>query len=265
MGETMDIEKVRELFDDELRKNIEYPGAEREQLEHVTRFIWPRPGKSFVLWCDLDEANADEIISEQMAYFEQRNLPFEWKVFAHDRPSDLAERIEKRGLIPEEMEAIMVLDLEDIPEVLRTPITVDIRRLESPQELDGVISVLTAVWGGNFDWVHSRIGDHMRVPGYMSVYLGYHEDQPVSVAWTYFHDGHFASLWAGSTVESMRGQGFYKALLATRIQEAIQRGKRYVTVDTGPMSQPIVTRLGFRELTKSASLEWEGIKPDQPE
>jgi GNAT superfamily N-acetyltransferase len=54
-----------------------------------------------------------------------------------------------------------------------------------------------------------------------------------------------------------RGQGFYLALLAPRIEEAAARGYRFVTIDAGPMSRPIVERRGFREMATVQAVVWK--------
>ena len=43
-----------------------------------------------------------------------------------------------------------------------------------------------------------------------------------------------------------------------RVQEAIERGYRFLTIDTSPMSRPIVARHGFRLLTYARDCEWKG-------
>ncbi len=72
-----------------------------------------------------------------------------------------------------------------------------------------------------------------------------------------FYDGRspFASLWGGSTLASHRKRGFYTALLAVRVQEAIRRGARYLTIDASPMSRPIVARFGFVHLDHGLRLQ----------
>ena len=66
----------------------------------------------------------------------------------------------------------------------------------------------------------------------------------------------FASLWGGSTLPELRGRGLYTGLLAARLQEARARGARYLTVDAGPMSRPILERRGFRLLTHATACTW---------
>ena len=87
--------------------------------------------------------------------------------------------------------------------------------------------------------------------------MAYADDEPACVGWTYFHpNSHFASIWGGSTVETYRQRGLYTAVLARRVQEALDRGYHYVTMDASPMSQPIVVKNGFEILTYSQSCNW---------
>ena len=43
-----------------------------------------------------------------------------------------------------------------------------------------------------------------------------------------------------------------------REQEAIGRGYRFLTIDAGPMSRPIVAKHGFRQVTEAYACEWKG-------
>jgi len=250
------------LFDRHQRIDITFPDMQREAFPNLVRFTRPAPGMSFVLYHHLDEANADTVIQEQIAYFTAQGLPFEWKVYGHDTPSELGQRLEKHGFTPEEPESVMVLDVMTAPPSLREPLKADVRRLTAPDQLSEVIQVLEGVWGEDFSWVTDRLGSHMQVPGYLSVYIAYVEDQPACTGWTYFHaDNPFASLWGGSTLEAYRKQGLYTALLDSRLQEAQRRGVRHLTVDASPLSQPILQKNGFQVLTTAQGFEWKsGLK-----
>jgi GNAT superfamily N-acetyltransferase len=96
-------------------------------------------------------------------------------------------------------------------------------------------------------------------PEHESVYVAYSGDIPVSYARLTFRDNDpFAGLWGGSTLEAHRGKGFYTALLATRLQEARQRGVRYLRLDASDMSRPIVEKHGFGFVTATQPFHWHG-------
>ncbi len=256
-SEAMDIEKVLALYDREQRIEIEYPGMKKQVLPHVVRFLRPAPAMSFILYSQMDDSNAAAVIEEQVTFIKGRQQPFEWKIFSHDQPADLPQRLTAHGFESEEMDAVMVLDLSEAPGPLLQEPGADIRRITQRDELGDVITILEKVWGGNFSWVTHRLGDHLEIPGYLSIYVAYVDDEPACTGWTYFHpNSHFASIWGGSTVEEYRQNGLYTAVLARRVQEALARGYSYVTMDASPMSRPIVTKNGFEILTYSQSCKW---------
>ena len=45
-------------------------------------------------------------------------------LYHYDQPSDLRERLSSHGFMVEEAEAIMVLDLENAPEIFGSPFTI---------------------------------------------------------------------------------------------------------------------------------------------
>lgn len=245
----MDIPAVLALFDREERQEIEFPGTTKEITSHIVRFLRPAPGMNYILYSDLDEASADAVIDEQVAYFSRIKRPCNWKVFAHDRPADLVQRLAARGFEVDETDTVMVLDVAQAPDSLLSLSTANVRRLEQPSQLADVVAILESVWDENFSWVHERLGSHMAIPGYLSVYVAYVDDQPASAGWTYYNKKNFASLWGGSTIADYRGRGLYTSVLAARVREARRRKVPYLTIDAGHMSGPIVARHGFEVIT----------------
>jgi GNAT superfamily N-acetyltransferase len=99
---------------------------------------------------------------------------------------------------------------------------------------------------------------HLQFPGYLSIYAAYIENQPASVAWTYFPKGHFATLFGGSTLAAHRGKGLYTSLLAVRLKEIRERGYPFAVVEAGDMSRPIAVKNGFQHLTTVWDYQWQG-------
>jgi hypothetical protein len=255
----MDTQAVLALFDREQRIEIELPEARKEAFPNLVRFVRPAPGMNMVLYSHLDEMALDAAIERQIAYFEPMGQPFEWVVYDHDQPPALKERLIAHGFAPDEPAALMALDLRSPPPALLAPVTADVRRIARRDELEEVIAIEQQVWGGDFGWMRRRMGDHLEIPGYLSIYVAYIDRRPACTGWTYFHPGsQFAGLWGSSTVPEYRKRGLYTAVLAARTQEAIGRGYRFLTIEAGPMSRPIVAAHGFRLLTTTASYGWRG-------
>jgi GNAT superfamily N-acetyltransferase len=221
-----------ERYDREQRINANDPGLRREALAHVVRYIDLVGQSSVVLYSRLDAGSIDGAIAEQIAYFRGLGHEFEWKAFAHDRPADLVDRLRQHGFVIDEPEAIVVLDLEAAPARLFGP-TPAVKRVLDP------------------DAAPERIRWEMvNAPDRVSVYVAEVDGRRAAHGWARFpSNSAFASMWGGATVPELRNRGLYSQLVSARVQEARQRGYRYVTVDARAMSRPILERRGFRVLT----------------
>lgn len=253
-------EALLALYDQELRREISYSGMRREVTPSVIRHISQRGDEATILFSWLDAASADATIREQIAYFAELGLAFEWKAFAHDAPPDLTERLAAHGFeIETPPDAIMALDLQAAPGFLFAPITHDLRQIDDPAQMPSVITVQEAVWGQSRAWLAERLAADLAAdPTQLSVYVAYVDGVAASSAWIYFHPGtHFASLWGGSTLAAYRKRGLYRALLAVRAQLAHARGVRFLTVDASPMSRPILETCGFQLLTHAHACLWQ--------
>jgi GNAT superfamily N-acetyltransferase len=246
-------------YDKDLRLHIMYPEARKEITRDVVRFIRKAPGMNFVSFTFANEKKLHQVIHQEVEYFRPLEQPFTWKAYDHDLLPNLKNELVSHGFAPDDdPAAVMVLDVHNAPVIPHEPIPADIRRIETRAGLKDVIYVLDKVWGGHNAWVNDRLGRHLEIPGYLSVYTAYVHDEPASIAWTYFPRGQFATLFAGSTIAEFRKQGLYTSLLETRLKEIRERGYRYAVVEAGAMSKPIVAKHGFQHLTTVYDYEWKG-------
>jgi len=255
----MTNENLLVQYDKDLRIRIAYPEARKEITRDVVRIIRNAPGMNVVAFTFANESKLHDVIHREVNYFAPMQQPFTWKVYDHDLLPTLKDDLRSHGFQQDDDPAdVMVLDVRQSSAELLWPVKADIRRIKDVAGLQDVIHVLDNVWGGHNTWVHDRLGTHLKVRNYLSVYVAYVEEQPVSVAWTYFPHGQFATLFAGSTIEEYRNRGLYTSLLATRVQEIRRRGYEYAVVETGSMSRPIVAKHGFQHLTTVYDYEWKG-------
>ena len=256
----MNTSEMIALYNQDQRLEVEYPDMRREVTPNLVRHVdISRARQGTIIYSKLNEADADRIIREQVSYFESLGQNFEWKLYDYDQPLDLKERLASQGFDVEEAEAIMVLDLEDAPEILWQPVQHHVQRVTHPEKLSDVLTIQQQVWQEDFSWLGEYLGGTLsRYPEQMSVYVAYVDEQPASAAWTYFpKHSQFASLWGGSTVSGFREQGLYTALLAVRAQEAKARRVRYLTVDASDMSRPILEKFGFEMIAYSYPCHWK--------
>ena len=256
----MNAQQILALYDKEQRREVEFPNTQRETTPNVVRFIPTTEFETgFVLYSRLDAGNVDTVIAGEIARFQEAGSDFEWKYFTHDTPPDLKDRLAAAGFEIDEAEAIMALDIEAAPSILKQPVTHDIRQISTVDKLDEAMAVQREVWDSDFADLTQRLAfDLTHAPNLLKIYTAYVDSTPVSSAWIYFYPGsQFAGLWGGSTLAAYRKQGIYTAMLATRLQVAQKFGARFLTVDASPMSRPILERVGFSLLTMSYPCVWK--------
>lgn len=241
---------ILQLYDAYARRRASFPGMRREEAGPVVRLVMEAEGEgqSYIAYSDLSEANADAVIGREVRYFQDLGRAFEWPVYTHDRPPDLGQRLSAHGFQPDEREAVLVLDLQDAPQQLLQPNHDDIRQVSEPADLEQVRRLLQLVWHEEFAWFPPRM-ERLLDAGHVKIYVAYVAGEPASAAWIFLPPGNlFAGLYGGSTLPAFRKRGLYSALLAARAQEALRRDYRFLTIDAGDMSRPIVERFGFRLL-----------------
>ena len=264
----MDKKELLRVFDQQQRiDDASFPGACRDVAGPVIRVTIPDEGFGFIPYSTLNEENADAEIEMQIRFFAQQGVPeFEWKVYDHDQPADLRQRLAARGFEVEDPEALMVLDLENAPEFFWTMEIPSLRRIVDAEGVDDIRWMEEEVWGTDHSWMATRlVNDLIKVSDQLSIFAAEADGRVVSTAWVYYHPPtQFASLWGGSTLPAYRRRGYYTALLVARAREARGRGFRFLTVDASPMSRPILEKHGFQFLCFSTPCTWKysGQQPD---
>jgi hypothetical protein len=256
--------EILALYDEQERMQGEHPSYRREVTPEVVRAIAHRPERySFIIYSRLTADNADAIIEREKDYYRSTGgAGIEWKLYEHDQPPDLGERLTAHGFEAEEQEGLLVLDLENMPEIYRQPVTADIRRLTTPEEISHVVQVQAQVYDQDFSWLQTQLEENLAAQlDFWSIYAAYVDGEPVCGAWTSFPEGSsFAGLWGGATLEKYRQRGLYTQVVAIRAQEAIARGYRFLTVDASDMSRPILLKRGFHLLTYTYPYFWQPEK-----
>jgi len=260
----MKPKEILNLYDLEMRIDPPDWSAEIHRRPGLTYLTAPAPSPhaGWVLYTQLEDDEADEAIRTVTAFFSAHGGNFEWKVYDHDRPTNLKERLGACGFVAEELESLLAFDLDAAPGQFSKPAPSRVRRITRPEDLELVARVQQEVWDEPFDGLVDMLASEMQAtPEGLSVYIAEVDGRPVSSAWIRYYQGRqFAELYGGSTIEYFRGQGLYTALITVRAQEARQRGVRFLTVDTSPMSRPILEKLGFVFLTHSQPWIYPGTQ-----
>ncbi|MFJ9243427.1 GNAT family N-acetyltransferase [Streptomyces sp. NPDC101776] len=258
----MDLVAVLALHDRELRERVrpDGPGARVERVGGVVRHVAADAhGWNGVVWSDLDATDADAAIAEQIAYFTGLGRDFEWKLYGHDLPTDLGERLTAAGFTPEPQEALMIGEVAALTLDAELPDGVRLLTATDRAGIDLLADVHEQAFGTDSARLRARLLDQLAAdPDSLVAVVALAGDEAVSAARMELVPGtDFVGLWGGGTVKAWRGRGIYRALIAHRARIAADRGYRYLQVDASDESRPILERLGFARLTTTTPYVYE--------
>ncbi|MES5820136.1 GNAT family N-acetyltransferase [Streptomyces sp. RG80] len=249
----MDHAAVLALYDRDMREGAQpdSPESRIERVGKVVRQISSEQGWNGVVWSDLDAGGADAAIAEQIAYFSGLGREFEWKLYGHDLPVDLGQRLRAAGFTAQPEETLMIGEVNDLTLDAEPPEGIRVLAVTDRAGVDLVADVHEAAFGTDSTRLrHQLLAQLTADPDTVVAVVALAGETPVSAARMELVPGtRFAGLWGGGTVEAWRGRGIYRALVALRAREAVERGYRYLQVDAMPTSRPILERLGFEPLT----------------
>ena len=224
------------------RRAARIPGYHVDVRPDVTRHLPAGDSDEALLsFARLEAADAERRISEELAYLKQNGLEAEWKLHDFDTPDDLKARLQAHGLTCHQVEALMMLALDDARIELRSVPGVVIEQAQGPA-LHEIAALQEEVWSCRLPWLPDVL-TAMIDP----VYCARANGRVVGSGWIDFHGGSdFAQLCGGAVVEGYRGRGIYSLLFDRRIAEAKRRGTPFIAVDAAPLSRPILESKGFQ-------------------
>src|SRR4051794_32158647 len=212
-------------------------------------------GEAFHTWTAVERIrlrgdDVEDAIADVDAFMhEAGNTRASWWLTERSTPADVEERLLAAGCSRDESDYLHSAML-----LTREPPAVDgvhTRRIETLEEFVESRRLQQDVFG-------SDTGS--------SDFAGEWELQvdPVYAAWI---DGRLASVGAvvftrvggylmgGATAEWARGRGAYRAVVRARWNAAVERGTPALAVGAGPMSRPILERLGFEQVLQFRRVE----------
>ena len=284
MASPFDTGAALATFDRQIRRSLEplQPGWLVEQAGDVIRTTSPTtvPDGCFVIWSELASASADRAIREQITHFAGldggRGRRFEWKLYGHDRPADLAARLLAAGFEAEDPETLVIgLAAEVLATAQASPgpsladLTIrEVSETTLDADLAGIGAMHDAVWGRDFSSLMEELRlEHTVDPSALRIHLAEApgpggEPLTLSSAWLRLQSGtEFASMWGGSTRAEWRGRGLYRELVRRRAAQTVEAGFRYLQVDASPDSRPILEGLGFHVVTWTQPFIWSPARP----
>jgi hypothetical protein len=173
-----------------------------------------------------------------------------WKVASLATPRDLADRLHGLGAVPDRAPVAWAMALRE--PLGASPLGVSVSRVETIEDFRAFVSITHEVFG-----LEDRLAEELARIGregeadladtrYVR-YIARIDDRPVGAASATLTELG-AILHAGSTRIEARGRGTYRALVTARWDDAVARGTPALVTWAGPMSRPILRRLGFEEI-----------------
>jgi hypothetical protein len=245
------------LYDDTMRRNAQVAGCVREQTDQVSRYSTASGSLRYIMWHQFSADHSDRCIVEEISAATGHVKALMWKVYGHDAPGNLGERLVAHGFVGHDASALMAAPVTRVLAALgalgESPGHITVRRLVEASDLDAYQDIWDAVWP---DAPNARYVDDYRTlatdcdPG-VAFFAGFSpSDEPVTSGYLFHAPGSpFALLCGGATKAAWRNQHAYSAMLVARAHCALERGAAYLSVEASPASQPILARLGFVPLS----------------
>src|SRR5512132_3907837 len=173
-----------------------------------------------------------------------------WEVGDHAEPKDLAERLIALGMkpfAPNDLSVAMVLTRPLVS--MDTAVTV--RRVTTFEEFARGSWIFRRGFESDDapetdPEVAQRWTEHRSVATHER-YMAFDGNEPIAVADAVFLEAGVV-MCGGATIASARSKGAYRALINARWEEGQRRGTPTLITQAGPMSRPILERLGFEEV-----------------
>ena len=214
----------------------------------VVREYAPDRSQCIIVYSHCAAEEIDEAIHDEISLAEAQKHTLEWKVYGHDTPPYLTERLLAAGFEPGPQESLMVLPVTEEALAAFDAPAYDIRRIHDAAGLNDVAAISHELGRANVEEEKNRLALVLQdTPDQMSVHVAYIDGEAVACGRIYFKEsGEFADLAGGRTKTTHRNRGFYTALVAARLREALERNRKYVCVDALPTSEPILRKRGFQ-------------------
>ena len=210
----------------------------------------PRGALNEVVLSELAEGDVERVIDETIAAFRAAGQPTKWCVGPWTRPADLGERLARRGF---ESWGVRGMGCEVSRRFAPTP---RVRVVEV--ELSGLDAFLATMWSGWFDEGVPSEADRRAhatalaaTPRVVHLFAAELDGKMVGTSAVLLRD-RYGYLIGGQVLESARGAGAYRAMVAARLEFLASRGLSYaVTQARAATAAPILEKLGFEALFDS--------------
>jgi hypothetical protein len=207
-----------------------------------------------IVFASLPPEETDNLIRRELDAAVSGGYSLEWKYYGHDTPIDLPERLAAAGFEAEDEEDVLVLPLDEASlAAFGDGGEHEIRIVREERDLVDYAEVSREIGRHNVEEERRALALKLKEnPDEMSIHIAYVDGEPVACGRVYFRPGGpYAELAGGRTKTTHRRRGLFTALVASRLQEARDRGRTHAFVDALPTSAPILRKQGFQFVTRT--------------
>jgi GNAT superfamily N-acetyltransferase len=199
----------------------------------------------------LTPATIDDTVEEVHALLRERGRSAcTWEIGSSATPPDLVDQLRSRGLVddrdPYAVGMVLIQPPPAQPEGIEARVARDFDEFRAAQ------SVAEAAFGGDVGMdegqLRARYEEQLASAGWKTFVALLDGEIVASASSTYVEGA--VTLNGGAVLPRARGRGAYRALVAARWADAIERGTPALVTQAGAMSKPILERLGFRGVTE---------------
>lgn len=238
-------------------------GLTRIMTDAYCVLLGPVPSFTLVTRLRLDDERVAETIAEVRGIVaEHDHRGANWWVGSSSTPSDLADRLQTQGFVPDERPGwephATSLVLTDEPPAVPG---IEARRVESYEEYRSAADISHTAFGSSdedrSEWeaiAEERFRLERAGHGPRS-YIAFLDGRAVGSAAAIIEPDLPAVLMIGGGVlPDARGAGVYRALVRARWDDAVANGTPALCVQAGKMSRPVLEQLGFEAVDEQEVL-----------
>lgn len=210
-------------------------------------------------WCRIVHADygagtpqqLDAMIRTELAAAAEAGYALEWKLYGHDAPPALAERLLAAGFEAGDREEVLALPVDDAAVAAFDTTGVAIRRVRDERGLADYAEIARQIGRRDVEAERRELamvlaGD----PESVSIHIAYVDGEPASGGRLHLRPGgRIAELAGGRTTTTHRRSGLFTAVVGSRLQEAQRRGRGHAFVDALPTSAATLRKRGFQPVT----------------
>lgn len=237
------------IYDEQLRTAAEVAGA--DSVSRLGDLYLARFGsRGFITYAR--DALVAGLVDEARVLMSDLD-EVEWKTRGHDDIPGLHEALLAGGLLPEDVESVMMGESSPLAVDVPLPPGVTIRQVTSTADLRALCAMQDEVFGRPDG--HST-GLLRRADG-TEHWVAEHGGTMVSAGRVELVPGTaVAGIWGGCTRPEWRGRGIYRALTAARARSASARGHTVIHSDSTEYSRPILERSGLVRVSTTTPYVW---------